>query len=194
MNIPDIYPLTPDRWEDFEQLFGPRGACGGCWCMWWKLRAKEFDTLKGDGNHSMQKEIVMSGEVPGLLAYVEGKPAGWIAVELREKYPRLANSRVMAPVDERPVWSITCFFIGKQYRGQGLSVALLRGAIEHVTSRSGTIVEGYPVSPKLGDIPPSAFLYTGLVSAFEAAGFVEVARRSETRPVMRYFIQGRSEK
>ncbi len=182
-------PLIPSRWSDFEQLFGPRGACAGCWCMFWKLPNKDFRELVYDGTKAAQKTIVDSGVVPGLLAYAGNQPVGWIAVEPRSEYPRLARSRVLKPVDEKRVWSITCFFTRRDFRGKGVSVALLKAAIEHVRKQHGKILEGYPVEPKSGKMP-AAFVYTGLASAYRQAGFREVARNSETRPIFRYVIGG----
>ena len=185
----NIIPLTPNRWADFEQLFGPRGACAGCWCMYWKLPRKDFTAGQGDHNRLAQKQIVASGRIPGLLAFVDGNPAGWVAVEPRENYPVLKNSRILKPLDELPVWSVTCFFVAKEYRSQGLTVTLLKAAIDHVTKKAGKLVEGYPVEPSESAKMPPAFVYTGLVSAFKQAGFSEAGRRSGTRPIMRYFIK-----
>ncbi|MEW5939636.1 MAG: GNAT family N-acetyltransferase, partial [Chloroflexota bacterium] len=103
----EFHPLTPDRFADFERLFGPRGATGGCWCMFWKLRGKAFEQASGEIAHQMQKSVVDSGVVPGLLAYADGAPIGWIAVEPRSAYLRLAHSKVLQPVDEQEVWSVT---------------------------------------------------------------------------------------
>jgi GNAT superfamily N-acetyltransferase len=178
-------PLTPDLWTDFEHLFGPRGACGGCWCMFWKLRGKAFDESTGEPTRQMQKSVVESGTVPGLLAFDGNEPVGWIAVEPRSAYPKLAHSKILKPVDDEDVWSITCFFVTKQARRQGLTVELLKAAVEHVRRQGGKIVEGYPVETKKD--MPAPFIYTGTAAAFREAGFVEVARRSETRPIMRSF-------
>ncbi len=184
-----IRPLTPGRWEDFEKLFAPRGACGGCWCMFWKLPNKDFQALAYEGTKAAQKAIVESGHVPGLLAYAGGEAVGWVAVEPRAAYSRLARSRVLAPIDEQHVWSITCFFTRRDYRGKGVTVALLKACVEHVRKHGGKIVEGYPIEPKAGKMP-AAFVYTGLASAFRQAGFREVERRSETRPIFRFVIEG----
>lgn len=181
-----FHPLTRERFADFERLFGPRGACGGCWCMFWKLRGKTYEEATGDVAHQMQKSVVDAGAVPGLLAYADGQPVGWIAVEPRGAYPRLAHSRVLKPVDKLEVWSVPCFFVDKKFRGQGLTVRLLQAAVEYVRSNGGKIVEGYPVET-LGKMP-DAFAYTGTSSAFEKAGFKEVARRSPTRPIFRFEI------
>jgi GNAT superfamily N-acetyltransferase len=183
----DFHPLTPERWADFETLFGPRGACAGCWCMVWRLRRSIFDSQKGDGNRRAMRALVAAGEVPGILAYADGVPAGWCAVAPRERYSALERSRILKPVDDQPVWSVSCFFIAKPYRNQGVSVQLLKAVVAWVREQGGTVVEGYPVEPRK-DTVPAVFAWTGLTSAFRQAGFVECARRSETRPIMRLAI------
>ena len=191
-NAYEFHPLTPDRWADFEALFGERGACGGCWCMWWKLARSEFERSKGLGNRTAMHALVEAGETPGLLAYDPANPAGgavgWCALAPREKYPVLGRSRILKPVDENPVWSVTCFFVAKPYRTRGLTVDLLGAAIDFAAKSGAHILEGYPISPKTGKVP-APFAYTGFESAFRKAGFVEVLRRSETRPIMRYSIE-----
>ena len=184
----EFYPLTVERWADFEKLFGKRGACGGCWCMWWRLKRSEFEWQKGEENKKAIKRIVDSGEVPGILAYVNNQVVAWCSVAPREAYPTLERSRTLKRVDDKPVWSIVCFFIAKPFRGKGITLRLLMAAIEYVDKHGGKIVEAYPVEPKGGRMP-DAFAYTGLASTFRKAGFVEVARRSETRPIMRYVIK-----
>ncbi len=180
-------PLKRNLWTDFEELFGPRGACAGCWCMFWKVRGKAFDEVRGYETRQMHKSIVDSGVSTGLLAYLHGEVVGWVAVEPRAAYEKLAHSRVLKPVDDQPVWSITCFFVAKPFRKQGITVELLQAAVEHVRSQGGTIVEGYPVETR--ETMPAPFLYTGTASAFQHAGFREVARRSPTRPIFRYYIE-----
>ncbi len=182
-----FHPLTQKLWRDFEMLFGSHGACGGCWCMFWKLRGKDYSENTGDSARQMQKSIVDSKTVPGLLAYSEGYPVGWIAVEPRSHYPKLAHSRVLKPVDDQEVWSITCFFVEKKHRRKNIAVELLKAAIEHVKKNGGQIVEGYPVDVKTAQ--PAPFVFTGTASAFRQAGFLEVARNSPSRPIFRYTIQ-----
>ncbi len=185
MNKIKFKELREESWSDFENLFGSNGACGGCWCMWWKLSRKEFETNKGDGNRKLQKEIVESRKIPGIIAYVDNEPSGWCAIEPRESYPRLDGSRILKPVDDQPVWSVTCFFVSKKFRLQGLSVELLKTAVKHALKNGADIIEGYPVEAKEKKV--DAFVYHGTASAFLKAGFNEVARRSETRPIMRYY-------
>ncbi len=179
-------PLKRNLWTDLEELFGSNGACAGCWCMYWKLRGKEYDEAKGSETRQMHKSIVDSGTVTGLLAYLHGEVVGWVAVEPRSSYPKLDHSRALKPVDDQPVWSVTCFFVAKKYRRKGITVELLKAAVEHVRGQGGRIVEGYPVHTKQD--MPAPFIYTGTASAFQQAGFQEVARHTATRPIFRFVI------
>lgn len=180
-----FHPLTPQRWRDLEKLFGARGACGGCWCMTWRLRRPQYERQKGLPNKAAFKAIVAAGPAPGVLAYSGAEPVGWCAVAPREIHQRLENSRILARVDQQPVWSVTCFFVAKPFRRAGVSVQLLEAAVAHAVKLGAKIVEGYPVEPKK-DPMPDVFAWTGISSAFRKAGFKEVARRSATRPVMRF--------
>jgi len=181
-------PLTNEKWQDFEILFGAKGACGGCWCMFFLLPGKEFFAGKGEQLHQlMRKKVCDDKEIPGLIAYCNNEPAGWIAFGPREKYLRLQNSRILKPVDEQNVWSIVCFFVGKKYRKMGVNLFLIQSAIQFAKDKGTKILEAYPVEPT-GDKVPDVFAYTGFQSTFQKAGFFEVARRSPTRPIMRFFI------
>ncbi|HYI16712.1 MAG TPA: GNAT family N-acetyltransferase [Thermomicrobiales bacterium] len=183
-----IRPLTPDRWPDLEALFGPRGATGGCWCMYWRLTRSQFDYLKGDGNRDAFREIVVEAErPPGLLAYRDDVPVGWCAVAPRDDYSGLERSRILKRVDGEPVWSITCFFVARSARRQGVTLALIEAATAFAAGHGARIVEAYPIDPRSPEVPP-VFAWTGLLSAFEAVGFIEVARRSDTRPIVRFEI------
>jgi GNAT superfamily N-acetyltransferase len=183
-----FYPLTSERWDDLERLFGEQGACGGCWCMWWRLKRSQFMQQKGEGNKRALKSLVDGGEIPGILAYTKGKPIAWCSVAPREAFLALNRSRVLKRVDDKPVWSVVCFFVAKPFRGKGVTEKLLKAAVKHASKHGATIVEGYPIQPKKGRVPNS-FAYTGLASTFCKVGFVEVARRSETRPIMRLTIE-----
>ncbi len=182
--------LTPARWPGLERLFGERGACGGCWCMWWRLKRAQFNRQKGAGNKRAFRRIVGEGPPPGIQAFGGSQPIGWCAVGPRENFPALDRSRILKKVDDRTVWSVVCLFVARPYRGQGVSVGLLRAAVEHARSCGAEIVEGYPVEPRKRRMA-DAFAWTGTASAFRSAGFVEVARRSPTRPIMRISLTGR---
>ena len=186
-SVPRFEPLTPDRWPDLEQLFGERGACGGCWCMWWRLPRSVFNENKGAANKRALKKIVTAGPPPGILSYVDGRPVGWCAVGPRESYPSLERSRTLKRIDDQPAWAITCFFIDKAFRRKGLSSSLIEAAVKFAAKSGAKLIEGYPVEPKKNDMP-DPFAWTGVRSAFHKAGFVEALRRSPTRPIMRCII------
>jgi GNAT superfamily N-acetyltransferase len=156
--------------------------------MYWRLRRKEYDESRGVGTKRKMKSLVNGGNIPGLLTYDNKKTIGWYSVAPREDFPVLENSKVLKRVDSKPVWSVVCFFINKEYRKKGLSVELLNAAKNYVKNNKGKIIEGYPVEPKTGKTA-DVFAWTGLSSAFKKAGFIEVARRSETRPIMRFSIK-----
>ena len=177
-------PLTPDRWKDLVELFGPNGACGGCWCMWWKVPRSEFALKKGAPNRRRFKALVDRGDAPGFLAFEGQRPVAWCAVEPRERYPGLATSRSLVPVDDKPVWSITCLFVRAGHRRCGVSLAMLEQAKHFVAKRGGRLIEGYPKDPRRG-FPGAGSVWTGVVSTFVKAGFTEVERRTPTRPIMR---------
>jgi GNAT superfamily N-acetyltransferase len=182
-----FYPVTKENWKDFENLFGEKGACAGCWCMYWRIRRKDYDNLRGTGTKNKMKGLINKGIVPGILAYDDKQPIGWCSVAPREDFPVLENSRVLKRIDDKPVWSVVCFYINKNYRKKGLSVELLNAAKNFAKLKKGKIIEGYPVEPKSGKTA-DAFAWTGLSSAFKKAGFKEITRRSETRPIMRFVL------
>src|SRR5687768_12179837 len=121
-----FHPLTAERWPDLERLFGVRGACGGCWCMVWRLPRSTWEKQKGEGNRRAFEQVVKKGIPPGILAYSGDEPIGWCAVAPRSAYPVLDRSRVLKPVDETPVWSVSCLFVAKEFRDKGASTQLLR--------------------------------------------------------------------
>ncbi len=180
-------PIKRNLWTDFEELFGLRGAHGGCWCMYWKLRGKAYEDARGYETRQMHKSIVDAGTVTGLLAYLQGEVVGWVAVEPRSAYARLAYSRTLKAVDDQEVWSVTCFFVSKRYRRRGISVELLSAAVEYVRSQGGRIVEGYPIVANENAAP--ATLFTGTETIFKRAGFNEVVRHTPMRPIFRYIIE-----
>lgn len=178
-----VLPLTPARWADFVKLFGPRGACAGCWCMWWRVPRKQWGSQSGDGNRRAMKRIVDSGEVPGLLAYAGREPVGWCSIAPRRVFSVLERSRTLRPLDEQPVWSVVCFFVARPYRRKGVTRALLEAGLEYARKRGAPAVEGYPIEPSAKY--PDAYAFTGIASSFRRAGFEEAARPSRTRRIMR---------
>jgi GNAT superfamily N-acetyltransferase len=156
--------------------------------MWWRLPTSKFMRNRGESNRTALKEIVNLGRCPGILAYTRKQPIGWCALALREEYPKLNRSHILKRVDEEPVWSVVCFFVDKKFRRSGLTVKLLEAAKVYVEDKGGAVIEGYPLDLKAKKTPADAFAYTGLLPAFLKAGFVEVARRSQNRPIMRFRV------
>lgn len=183
-----IAPVTHDRWADLERLFGPNGAYSGCWCMFLRLPAKEFDRNCGGGgapNRAALKALVESGAEPGLLAWRGGDPVGWVAVAPREEYGRVLRSPVHKPVDEATgVYSISCFYIAKTARARGVAEALLAAAVDFARERGAVLVEAYPTDVR-GERRAAAEMWRGSLEQFERAGFQVVARRKPARPIVR---------
>ena len=152
--------------------------------MYFRLSRAEFERRQGVSNRRALHRLVSTGRVPGLIAYVDGVPAGWVALAPRDEYPLLSRSRILQPVDEKLVWAVVCFFIARAYRRRGLTTALLQEAAAFARRRGARWLEGYPIDPARGALPDTA-AYHGLVAAFRKVGFREVARRSPTRPIMR---------
>ena len=182
-----ILPASLERWKDLERLFGARGACGGCWCMWYRLPRAEYERQKGAGNKKALRRLLSERAAVGVIAYAGREPIGWCAVAPRSAFVRLERARTLRPIDDQPVWSIVCVFVARPHRGRGVSVSLLRGAAAYARSQGARIVEGYPVEPRSGAIP-AVFAHPGIPSAFRAAGFAEVARPSPARAIMRRLV------
>lgn len=184
-----VHPLTPDRWPDLEALFGARGAYAGCWCMWWRLPRAEWAAGRGEGNRRALRAVVAAGPPPGLLAYAEGRPVGWVAVTPRRAIPRLDASRLFAPVDARPAWAITCFYVAPGWRRRGLLARLLAAAVEHARAGGARLLEACPVDTAVRGRIATASGYTGVASVFRRAGFREVLRRAPDRPLVRLALR-----
>lgn len=152
--------------------------------MWWRKPRAEYERDKGEANRTSMLELVNSGTVPGLIAYVDGHPVGWCSVSPREQFVRLNTSRTLRSPDSQAVWSVVCLFVKRLYRRQGLSAALLRAACDWAASQGGRIVEGYPIVPRK-DTVPDMTAWTGFPRAFEQAGFVQVARPTDARAIYR---------
>jgi GNAT superfamily N-acetyltransferase len=186
----EFHPLTPERWADLETLFGANGACGGCWCMWWRQGNKEHTAGKGESNRLAFRAVVEQGPPPGVLAYAVDatgsyQPVGWCAVAPRTAYPRLSRSMIAKPVDDLPVWTISCLFIQRRYRRQGLSAQLISAAARLAAEYGAPAVEAHPFEPQKETA--AAFIWTGTAAAYLKAGFTEVARHSPARPIMRWY-------
>jgi GNAT superfamily N-acetyltransferase len=168
----EIVPLTPERWPDVTALFDEGGDPKTCSCMFWRVRSKEWSFANPAESRAGFRALVDADRdpAPGLIAYADARPVGWVSVGPREDYGRLANSRVRPKLDETPVWSIVCFVVSRSARGQGLTTRLVDAAIEYARAHGAPALEAYPVDTGDGRVP-AALGYTGLLSTFVAAGF-----------------------
>jgi GNAT superfamily N-acetyltransferase len=175
-----VRPLTPDLWPALEDLFGTLGGCSGCWCMYWRIGAA-YLKRPSEKNKSAFKEIVKRGPPPGLLAFHGDVPVGWCQLTPRDELPWLDRAWRLRRVDEKPVWSISCFYVRKRYRRKGVTAALIAAAVKAAKRAKAPAVEAYPLD---ADKTPSTSS-TGYESTFARAGFTTVARHVPPRPIMR---------
>lgn len=180
-------PLTKANWNKFVQLFGAKGACGNCWCMYYRLKKANFvEGKQDDGNKDSMKELVWANNPTGILGLYDGQPIAWCAFAPREDFMKLENSRVHKRIDDEAVWSIPCFFIDKNFRRLGVSVALLKGVIAYAKKKKIKVIEAYPTIPTQETLPDS-FAWIGLYKSFERAGFEVADRTSKHRPMVRFY-------
>jgi len=190
-----IKPLTRDNWTDLVELFGRPGAsvARGCYCMYYRRSGrneKPAGITYSEWNKRALKALVDRGVVPGLIGYESERPIGWVSLGPRADYAKLQRSSVMKPVDDKPVWSIVCFFVDAKFRGRGLADAMLDGALRWAREHGVTLIEGYPCDKAGRDRDDS--MWFGSRTMFERAGFVEVARRKPMRPLMRKTFRRRA--
>ena len=184
-----VAPLTPDRWPDLEAVFNAKGCsvARGCWCMAYRLSGSREPLSPGmtraQSNRAALKALVDAGKPPGLIGYRGKVPVGWVSIGPREEYAKLKRSPVMKAVDDQPVWSIVCFVVPAEYRGQGIARALLKGAVAYARDQGATLVEAYPVEKPSRSKDDS--MWFGAKSMYDNAGFEEVARRKPQRPIVR---------
>lgn len=184
-----MLPLTPGRWSDLEAIFNARGCsvARNCWCMYYRRSGPRGPLPRGmtyaQANRAELKALVDAGESPGLLAYRGKVPVGWVSLGPREQYAKLQRSPVMKAIDNQPVWSIICFVVRPEFRGQGVAHALLRGAIAYARKHGAKLLEAYPVD-KPG-LSSNDAMWFGAKSMYDSAGFEEVARRKPFRPIVR---------
>ena len=180
-------PLTEANWYKFVQLFGEKGACGNCWCMYYRLNKNDFKEGKiNDGNKAAMKQLVRDNKPTGILGFYEDQAIAWCAFAPREDFTKLEKSRVHKRIDNNHVWSIPCLFIRKDFRSLGISAALLKGVIKYAKERNIDIIEAYPAIPTVKKLPDS-FLWTGIFKSFERAGFEIADRKSKNRPMVRCY-------
>jgi GNAT superfamily N-acetyltransferase len=189
----EVRPLTADRWDDLVSLFGRSGAFGNCWCTWWRQTGGEFERgirQRGKGNRALLGKITTEGREPGLIAYRDGQPVGWISVAPRPDYGRVVRSPSIGPGRRSPeaadpsVWSVVCFWMPRAERGKGIAMALLRAAVDHARARGADVLEAYPIDTGEERHPQSS-VFTGTLAMFRRVGFSEVERRAEGRPIVR---------
>jgi GNAT superfamily N-acetyltransferase len=183
MNL-TVRPLTPDLWPALVDLFEDSRVCSRCWCMYWRIGAA-YRRRPAKSNRAAFREIVKRGPPPGLLAFDGDVAVGWCQVTPRDRVPQLHRQRRLARVDDVPVWSISCFYVRKAYRRQGVTSVLIAAALTAAKHAKAPALEAYPLDRGLS---PSA-TSTGTVSTFERAGFRTVARRVPTRPIMRHELK-----
>jgi len=191
----EIVPLTPDRLADLGALFGEGGDPKRCWCAFWRVGGSSWQDWTARRNRAVLEGLASRDPAPGLIAYAEGRPVGWVSVGPREDYERLERSKVLARIDDRPVWSVVCFVVSKSARGRGVATALLDAALDYARGHGATLVEAYPVDASRGRVRPAS-AYTGPLSMFERAGFAVVERRqwnasTPVRPIVRRAIRRR---
>ena len=156
--------------------------------MYWRLTNKEYEVGKGAVNKDRFNQLVHRGRPLGILGYKEGIPVGWCSVSPRKELPRLERSRLLKPIDDQPVWSITCLFIKQGYRRKGFSRHLIKAAMEYARSQGARIVEAYPIVPKK-DKMPDVFAWVGFFDSFKSAGFVTELNPSKGRAIMRFYCK-----
>ena len=184
----EVHPATTERWDDLVQLFD-QPIVRSCFCMFY--RKTGTGTGVGKENRQAMRTLVERGVVPGLIGYDDGVPVAWVSLGPREDYAKLRRSPVMKPVDDRPVWSIVCFFVDRKARGRGIAERMLRAAVDYARSCGARLLEAYPVDKSDRSDPSSMFF--GAKSMYDRAGFREVARRRPARPVVRKALRpGRS--
>ena len=177
-----VRPLTPDLWPALVDLFGEKGACNGCWCMYWRI-GNAYRRAAPEENKAAFEKVVKHGPPPGLPAFKGKVPIAWCLLTPRDTLAWLDRS--WARVNDVPVWSISCFYVRKGYRRQGVTAGLLKEAMKTAKRNGAQVLEAYPLD---ADRSPSAS-GTGYVTTFKNAGFTIVSRRSPARPIMSYDLR-----
>jgi GNAT superfamily N-acetyltransferase len=179
----DTRPLRTDDWPLIETLFGGNGACGGCWCMWWRvpMGGKTWDAAKGAPNKRAFRKLVESDAASGVLAFCNDEPVGWCAIGPRADFPRVERSKALARDWSDGTWSLNCLFVPARWRGRGVATALVAAAVEYAQSECAREIEAYPQALKPGEHQPGAFVWTGVPSLFTVHGFKPLQRHERGR-------------
>ena len=191
-----VRPIDEVPWADAETVFGTRGDPARCWCQFYKVTNSEWGQLGGTGCAAQLSAQVRAAQrhdgapTPGLVAYLDDEPVGWVAVEPRTKYPTAMRGRVVTggsteTPDDESVWAIVCFVVRVGYRRRGVAGTLISAAVEHARRLGARVLEGYPVDVLERGKVSAAALYHGTVTLFEGAGFGVTARPLPGRALMR---------
>jgi GNAT superfamily N-acetyltransferase len=183
-----VRDLSMDTWSDFEAVLGRNGGARGCWCMHWRLSIGEWTDGKGDGNKRAMKSLATHKPAPGVMVYRESDPVAWCSLGPRIAFPRLQRSPLLAEIDDDHACAITCIFVGREHRGAGLLTPILDAVCEYAADAGYPAVAGYPIEPRKGKRAGADTAMTGIASAFLAAGFEEIARPRQDRPIMRRLL------
>jgi GNAT superfamily N-acetyltransferase len=189
-----IRPVTAQNWDDLADFFRGHGNPNYCWCMTWRVTGSEFSQLGSGGRQAALRERVMTGQPIGLLAYQAGDPVGWCSIAARESYGRLERSRTIKRLDERPTWTVVCFFLAPSVRGKRLGVALLQEGVRVAAEHGAQVVEGYPIDSVRDEngnwTSRPSYRFMGFKKIFEQAGFIDVTPPEGTRTIMRVETKG----
>lgn len=190
-----VRPVTPHDWPLLERLFGDNGACGGCWCMVWRVPPGQayWRAHKGEANRRSFKRLITTGAAHGCLAFAGDEPVGWVSIGPKADFNFLVRSRTLGSDLTPSTWSVTCFFVPSKWRDKGIASALLRGAVKLARARGGAVLEGYPVAiRKPGKMPP-VFAWTGVPQLFAQAGFSPVGAKARGRSMVRRVLRKQKE-
>jgi GNAT superfamily N-acetyltransferase len=170
-----VEPLTAERFEALAGLFKEGGDPRSCWCMFWRVRGKDFSGAKVPELRERLAALAAGPLAPGLVAFRGDRAVGWCSLGPREDFDRLEHSRVIPRVDDKPVWSIVCFAVSKTARGEGVAATLLEAAMKWARKHGAKILEAYPVEVKPATTVNAESAYTGTVPMFARAGFTVVS-------------------
>jgi len=184
----EFHPVTPERLPDLARFSKSHGKFRYCSCMRWRLASADYKRSTKERRIAALDTLVQQETPVGVLAYRDGEPVGWVSIAPRETYAALERFKALPRIDDLPVWSVVCFFVDRNDRGKGLTLGLLRAAVAYAISQGVEIVEGYPVEPGA-----RLYTYMGSPATFQEAGFQEVARPTEGRPIMRYYATAERE-